>query len=212
MRGLARFLSAIVMLTSPAQVSLGFAAQLARVAFANADQSILRPLKFDTANPAFVTIDPYKPNFTVESAIPARQAWLASQSHEIKQMLKQNGLKTDFAEQYLAAQLATGTPWELIAAVHKVESNQRGDTSVASYAGAQGPMQFMPGTWRAYARDADGDGIANINDVEDAILTGATYLKTNGADRGNYQNALFRYNHSTAYVNYVLGIATRLGL
>ena len=104
-----------------------------------------------------------------------------------------------------------GVPWQILSAVHKTETGRRGDTTIASYAGAQGPMQFMPGTWRAYGQDGDGDGVANVHDVDDAIHGAANYLAANGGARGDMQNALYRYNHSQAYVNLVLARAYAVG-
>lgn len=102
-------------------------------------------------------------------------------------------------------------PWQILAAVHFVETRQSGDTTRTSYAGATGPMQFIPSTFAAYAVDGDGDGTASIYDLHDAIFTAAKYLAANGADRGNVRGALFRYNHSYSYVNRVLAIARSMG-
>jgi membrane-bound lytic murein transglycosylase B len=112
---------------------------------------------------------------------------------------------------YAAAEKRFGVSRYLLAAVHYVETGQRGDTTVASYAGAQGPMQFMPSTFRAYAVDGDGDGVARINDVDDAIHTAAKYLAANGAASGNVRAALYRYNHSNSYINHVLSVARSFG-
>ncbi len=128
------------------------------------------------------------------------------------QKLAAAGLKPDFAALYLRVQSTTGTPWQLLAAVHRVETGQSGDTSRASYAGAVGPMQFMPATFRAYAVDGNGDGAAQITSLDDAMMTAGHYLAAGGANRGNYTTALFNYNHSNAYVSKVLGIAHQLGL
>jgi membrane-bound lytic murein transglycosylase B len=122
------------------------------------------------------------------------------------------GLRPDYAALYLDVQAKTGTPWQLLAAVHKIETGQRGTTTVTSYAGAQGPMQFMPGTFRAYAMDGDGDGAKNITDLEDAMLTAGRYLAAGGADKGNYPKALYNYNHSNTYVANVIAVAHKLGL
>lgn len=130
----------------------------------------------------------------------------------VQAKLVANGLKPDYAGVYLAAQARTGTPWQLLAAVHRVETGQAGDTSRTSYAGATGPMQFMPATFRAYAVDGDANGSRTITDVDDAIFSAANYLRAGGADKGSYQAALYHYNHSYAYVNQVLSIARRLGL
>ncbi len=44
-----------------------------------------------------------------------------------------------------------------------------------SGAGAQGPSQFMPGTWAAYGRDDDGNGVASPFDIGDAVMAQARY-------------------------------------
>ena len=75
---------------------------------------------------------------------------------------------------------------------------------------AMGPMQFIPGTWKMMASDADGDGRTNPQDVDDATLAAARYLCSGGTDVGTQQGrwrAVFRYNHSNSYVALVLGLA-----
>lgn len=116
-----------------------------------------------------------------------------------------------FEQLYAQAEKAYGVPRQILAAVHMVESGQAGDSNVRSYAGAQGPMQFMPSTFRAYAVDGDGDGAKSIYDVHDAVFTAAKYLATNGAASGRVSNALYRYNHSYSYVAKVLSIARSYG-
>ncbi|MFC1656820.1 lytic transglycosylase domain-containing protein [Patescibacteria group bacterium] len=103
-------------------------------------------------------------------------------------------------------------PWQILSAVHFVETGRSQNTGRCSYAGACGPMQFMPATWRAYGVDGNGDGVRDITNVVDAMYGAANYLAANGANRGAYTAALYRYNHSTTYVNKVLGIARSLGL
>jgi len=138
---------------------------------------------------------------TVAAPVAAAQAKLSAA-----------GLKPAFAANYLAVQAQTGTPWQLLAAVHRIETGQSGDTTRSSYAGATGPMQFMPATFNHYALDGDGNGTKDIHDLDDALLTAGRYLAAGGAARGNYQTALFNYNHSNTYVANVLAIAHRLGL
>lgn len=41
---------------------------------------------------------------------------------------------------------------------------------------AVGPMQFIPDSWRAYAHDGDGDGVADPSNFFDAALSAAWYL------------------------------------
>lgn len=130
----------------------------------------------------------------------------------VQAKLTSAGLKPAFAASYLAVQTQTGTPWQLLAAVHRLESGQSGDTDRRSSAGATGPMQFMPATFNHYALDGDGNGTKDITDVDDALLTAGRYLAAGGAARGSYQTALYNYNHSNAYVANVLTIAHRLGL
>ncbi|NCN24518.1 hypothetical protein CO101_03070 [Candidatus Berkelbacteria bacterium CG_4_9_14_3_um_filter_39_23] len=103
-----------------------------------------------------------------------------------------------------------GIDWKILEAVWQVESGKSWDTSKKSYAGAQGPMQFMPGTFRAYAEDGDGDGKAQINDTSDALASAAKMLSQNGLTTGDSNRALFNYNHSMAYVNQVKGIASSI--
>ena len=72
-----------------------------------------------------------------------------------------------------------------------------------STAGAQGPMQFLPSTWRAYGMGGD------VHDPHDAILGAANYLRASGAPR-SYRRALYAYNPSGLYVSAVLRYARRM--
>jgi membrane-bound lytic murein transglycosylase B len=96
----------------------------------------------------------------------------------------------------------------VLAAIGQVESGHGRDTST-SYAGAMGPMQFLPETFDAYAVDGDDDGVADIMDPADAIYTAASYLCANGANRGPQPlyNAIWHYNHADWYVQMVLALA-----
>ncbi|WP_248962859.1 lytic transglycosylase domain-containing protein [Sphaerisporangium perillae] len=98
--------------------------------------------------------------------------------------------------QFKKAERRFGVEWEVLAAVMLVET-KFGRVRSASYAGAQGPMQFMPATWKAYGMGGD------IQDPEDAIAGAANYLRASGAPR-DYKRALHAYNPSNAYVNAVL--------
>lgn len=102
-------------------------------------------------------------------------------------------------------------PWQILEAVHQVESGKSGSTTTRSYAGAQGPMQFMPGTWRAYKVDGNGDGLADANNVVDAIYGAANLLSNSGAADGDVDAALFNYNHAGWYVTKVKTIAYEIG-
>lgn len=76
---------------------------------------------------------------------------------------------------------------------------------------AVGPMQFLPGTFDAWAIDADGDGVTNPHDLDDAVMTAANYL-CQGADGEitDERAALLRYNRSDAYIAEVLAYADAL--
>ncbi|MDF1606137.1 lytic murein transglycosylase [Nocardioides sp. YIM 152315] len=74
---------------------------------------------------------------------------------------------------------------------------------------AVGPMQFIPSTWSVVGVDADGDGQRNPQDVDDAALATAVYLCSGNDDlstTAGQRAAVFRYNHSDAYVDLVLSI------
>ena len=119
------------------------------------------------------------------------------------------GEPTRFDEIYKRAEATYGVDWRLLRAVHYVETGQSGSTSIQSYAGATGPMQFLPSTWRAYAQDGNGDGVSDINNVDDAIFGAANYLRACGYP--NVQRALWGYNRSTAYFYKVMTVANSLG-
>jgi len=75
---------------------------------------------------------------------------------------------------------------------------------------AVGPMQFIPGTWRAVGVDGDGDGVRNPQDIDDAAMSTAVYLcsgKTDLSNPSDLNAAVLRYNHSQQYVDLVVSIA-----
>ena len=145
-----------------------------------------------------------------------------------------------------AADTSCNVPWELLAAIGRVESNhgQYGGNTLGSdgvstpgifgpqlngdngtqaimdtdggqldqdsvYDRAVGPMQFIPSTWSSVKVDADGDGERNPQDIDDASLASGVYLCSGTDDlssRAGQESAVFRYNHSRAYVDLVLRI------
>ncbi|MET3961392.1 hypothetical protein ABIE44_001326 [Marmoricola sp. OAE513] len=145
-----------------------------------------------------------------------------------------------------AADPTCNVPWELLAAIGRVESNhgqyggnvlgsdgvskpgiygpqlngQNGTQAItdtdggeldkdATYDRAVGPMQFIPSTWSSVKVDADGDGQRNPQDIDDASLASGVYLCSGPDDmsaRKGQEAAVFRYNHSQAYVDLVLRI------
>lgn len=119
---------------------------------------------------------------------------------------------SDFRPIYQDAGARYGIPWQLIEAVHQVESGKSGSTSECSSAGACGPFQFMPGTWRTYGVDGNGDGVADASNVVDAIYGAANLLASSGAADGNINSALLNYNHAQWYVDKVLDVAYSIGM
>ncbi|MEV4836302.1 lytic transglycosylase domain-containing protein [Nonomuraea sp. NPDC049486] len=107
-----------------------------------------------------------------------------------------------------AATRCPGLSWTVLAAIGQVESGH-GRNNGPSSAGALGPMQFMPATWKAYGVDGDGDGKKDIWSPYDAVPGAANYLCAVGAGQGGekLRKAVWHYNHSWDYVNKVLGIA-----
>lgn len=135
---------------------------------------------------------------------------------------------------YISAGEAYEVPWTLLAAHHRVETRFSTMEQLISPAGAEGHMQFMPCTfvgWNhptcsglgegeipsdektnpkiiekygGYGVDANGDGVADPYDIEDAIYSAANYLSKSGASDGKLREAIFNYNHSEEYVEDIL--------
>ncbi len=103
---------------------------------------------------------------------------------------------------YDEGQRRFGVHWSVLAAVNFVES-AFGRVRSASEAGARGPMQFLPATWREYGMGGD------VDDPRDAILAAANYLHRSGASE-SLDRALFAYNHSNEYVRAVKRFAARM--
>jgi membrane-bound lytic murein transglycosylase B len=93
----------------------------------------------------------------------------------------------------------------VLAGINEVETAFGTDLNVSS-AGAEGWMQFMPSTWAIYGVDANGDGVKDPNNPEDAIFAAARYLKAAGMPQNTY-GAIFAYNHAGWYVAEVLADA-----
>ena len=102
-----------------------------------------------------------------------------------------------------------GIPWQVLAAINKIESNF-GRNMGPSSAGAVGWMQFMPDTWLRWGTDGNGDGITDPWNPDDAIHSAARYLAAaNG--RTDIARAIFAYNHAQWYVDDVLQLAAMFG-
>jgi hypothetical protein len=93
----------------------------------------------------------------------------------------------------------------VLAGINEVETAFGTNLNVSS-AGAEGWMQFMPSTWATYGVDANGDGVKDPFNPEDAIFAAAGYLSAAGMPADTY-GAIFAYNHADWYVAEVLANA-----
>ncbi len=110
---------------------------------------------------------------------------------------------------WVRAGAAYGIPWQVLAAINKIETNF-GRNMGPSSAGAVGWMQFMPDTWLRWGMDGNADGLADPWNPEDAIHAAARYLAAaNG--RTDIPRAIFAYNHAQWYVDDVLQLAAMFG-
>lgn len=97
----------------------------------------------------------------------------------------------------------------VLAAINLIETAFGTNLNVSS-AGAVGWMQFMPETWAGYGVDANGDGVSDPYDPEDAIFAAANYLSASGMPADTY-GAIYAYNHADWYVADVLANAQCYG-
>ncbi|MEA2243275.1 MAG: hypothetical protein QOD24_2831 [Solirubrobacteraceae bacterium] len=126
----------------------------------------------------------------------------------------------DIPSGYLRIYQAAGANvgWEYLAAIGKVETDHGRSTApgvrsgVNAFGCCAGPMQFSvvgrPSTWDSYGVDGNNDGRTSPFDPRDAIPAAAAYLEASGAP-GDWDAALFAYNHAIWYVNEVKHWADR---
>ncbi|MFE7212488.1 NlpC/P60 family protein [Streptomyces sp. NPDC057611] len=109
------------------------------------------------------------------------------------------GVPAEFRPWILKAAAACKEPEltpALLAAQLNQESGFRTDRSTVSHAGAQGPAQFMPGTWATWGRDDDGNGEASPWDVGDAVMA-----------QGRMMCSLLKQAKTSGYSGDVRGLA-----
>jgi hypothetical protein len=118
--------------------------------------------------------------------------------------------------QEAAVQFALGSQGpSTLAAINEIESNfgtsnAQGVHSGANSHGAEGPMQFEPGTWATYGIPAPGGASpASPYDEDDAVWSAANYLHASGAP-GDWRTAIYAYNHAGWYVDEVLKDASAM--
>ncbi len=77
---------------------------------------------------------------------------------------------------------------------------------------AVGPMQFIPQTWETFGMDANGDGVADVHNIDDAALSAARYLcyrRGSLDDEDTWIAAIRAYNNSVEYQHRVATAAQR---
>jgi cell wall-associated NlpC family hydrolase len=121
-------------------------------------------------------------------------------------------------EQAAAVTSCTGLDWAVLAAIGRVESDSGrstlpGVTSGANADGAEGPMQFEPGTFAEYAVSGPGGATPpSPYDPVDAVYTAAHLLCANGAGSpAGLYGSIWDYDHTQVYVETVLVLSHALG-
>ena len=116
-----------------------------------------------------------------------------------------------------AAATCPGLSWSVVAAVGTVETSSGQSTapgvwSGANSAGAEGPMQFEPATFAAYATvGPEGARPPSPYDPVDAVYTAVSLLCADGAGRAaTLRQAVLDYNHSAVYADTVLTLSMAL--
>ncbi|MCF8605646.1 lytic murein transglycosylase [Gordonia sp. HY442] len=92
----------------------------------------------------------------------------------------------------------TNGNWEIRDTDHgKIDGDTEFDRAV-------GPFQFIPSTWQRFGVDANGDGQADPDNIDDAALSAARYLcVSSGGDMTTpegWEKAVLTYNNSMDYV------------
>lgn len=165
--------------------------------------------------------------------LPMMQLFTQNELAELQEDLDLQ-IPAEYIPIYVSAGETYNVPWTLLAAHHRVETRFSSMKTLVSPVGAEGHMQFMPCTfvgwshptcndlgggnipekdktnpevikkYGGYGVDANGDGVADPFNLEDAVYSAANYLSQSGASKGQLKKAIFNYNHSEDYVDDIL--------
>ncbi|MEF9411827.1 MULTISPECIES: peptidoglycan DD-metalloendopeptidase family protein [Rhodococcus] len=117
------------------------------------------------------------PNVRLVAAETSLGAGCAGLARPGGSTLEAGSVPEEFREWILeAAQTCDAIDAPLLASQLYQENNFRhGPSSPVSPSGARGPGQFMPATWSGIGKDYDGDGVADVNSIGDAVMAMADY-------------------------------------
>jgi membrane-bound lytic murein transglycosylase B len=155
--------------------------------------AVLRLLPVDQARALGYTVDALRALWT-HAGIPEGTQVRVRRDHKLAAPAGIPELTTFYKQ----AAARYGLDWTYLPAINYIESDF-GRVNGPSSAGALGPMQFLPSTWREV-------GEGDVMDPHDSIFGAARYLSRNGAP-GNMRRAIFRYNNDLDYVDAVEGFA-----
>ena len=132
----------------------------------------------------------------------------------IRANVKANHPKLEDAVYRRAAYLETTFLPHLVA-TFKLAEGEDVHSLKGSFAGAMGIPQFMPDNIIRFGVDGDSDGMVDLHNPHDAILSTANYLKQHGWDshklsRAKQRAVIWSYNRSVPYIDTVLTMATSL--
>lgn len=102
--------------------------------------------------------------------------------------------------------------WQLLAGLGAAASDHGRELGRLDAAGGQpqGPFQFSTAAWDVYGADANGDGVRDATDIDDAALAAALFLCATGDDlttSAGTQAAVEAYNRDAGFVGFVLDAA-----
>lgn len=134
---------------------------------------------------------------------PGLRVWRVPSLKPQPAIVSNLGIPADQRAAMQRVSLGTGIPWQIFAAIAKVESNF-GRNMATSSAGAIGYGQFLPSTWAVYGNGGD------PYDFRDVLPAMGRYLLVAGAP-ADLPGAIYAYNHSWSYVSLVLSYAANYG-
>lgn len=105
-----------------------------------------------------------------------------------------------------------GVALDGVATAHIPDSDGGTIDGDAEFDRAVGPMQLIPGTWRNWHVDGNGDGVEDPQNIDDAAVAAANYLcRASGqmATPPGWRDGIAAYNRSSSYAVAVSDAANR---